>query len=46
LTDNERERYYYDVGVIGFVENVAELLGFNLNEITADDIDNIAQQLI
>lgn len=41
LSHEEQERYYYDTGTIGFVENVAQLLGLHLCTLTLSEFEQI-----
>lgn len=41
MTPDERNRYYYDTGTIGFVENVASLLGLGLHKVTISEFEAI-----
>ena len=41
LTDVQKEDYFYNVGTIEFVENVAESLGLNIDLLTVYELDEI-----
>ena len=45
LTESEREAFVYDTGTIGFVEQCAELIHFDLNTITEKQFDEILEVL-
>lgn len=41
LTEDEREAFYVDIGTIGFVENVANLLHINISTMLLDELDEL-----
>ena len=41
LTDDEREAFYADIGTIGFLENVANLLHMDISTMTLDEFDEL-----
>ena len=41
LTDDEKESYYYDTGLIGFIEDVAGLIRFDADKLTETDLNLI-----
>lgn len=45
LKETEKERYYYGEGTIGFVEEVAAMLGFDINELSEEELDVILDKL-
>lgn len=45
LTSEERERYFYDTGIIGFVEDAAAVLNINIDELPEADLDDILNKL-
>ena len=45
LTDDDREQYYNDSGTIGFMENVANLLHMDLEEVTLTEFEAIHDKL-
>ena len=45
LTEEEKVGYYCGMGTIGFVEDVSGIIGFDLNDITEDDFNEILAQL-
>ena len=45
LTEEEKVGYYCGMGTIGFVEDVSGIIGFDLDNITEDEFDEILTQL-
>ena len=45
LTTKEQECFAYDTGLIGFIENMAEVIHFDLDSLSPDDIDRILEHL-
>lgn len=45
LKEEQREEYYYDTGVIGFVETICDLARFDINEFTYEELDQLIQKL-
>lgn len=45
LSTDEKERYYYDHGIIGFIEDCMTILNISDKEVTVDDIDFIVDRL-
>ena len=41
LTDEEAEGYFYNVGTIGFVEYVANIIWFDMETLTDEELDII-----
>ena len=41
LTEDERETYYYNTGLIGFIEDDASLIGFDVNKLNETDLNLI-----
>ena len=46
LTDDEREAYYIDNGTIGFVEDIATVLHFQLCEVSLTEFEAIHNLII
>jgi hypothetical protein len=44
LTEEEQEAIVYDAGVYGFIEDIAGIIHFDVNELTADDMDKICDE--
>lgn len=45
LSTDEKERYYCDHGIIGFIEDCMTILNISDKEVTIDDVYFIAQRL-
>ena len=45
LTEEEQEVYAYDTGLIGFIEIMADMLHFDANSLSEDEIDKILKYL-
>ena len=45
LTKTERENYYFDCGIIGFIEAVATMLYMDIADFDDDDFDFIIDSL-
>ena len=45
MTEEERERFVYHDGVLGFIECVADLLAIDLNDYSAEQIDTMADEI-
>lgn len=45
LTREEQEYFAYDTGLIGFIENMACVIHFDLDLLSADEIDRILEHL-
>ena len=41
LTEEEQENYYYDTGLIGFIEDAAALIRFDADKLTETDLNLI-----
>lgn len=46
LTNDERDVFYYGSGVIGFVEEIAYMLGLDINDENEECWLNIADELV
>lgn len=45
LTEEEQNRYSYDIGTYGFVDNIMLLLGINENQHTLDEFEYMHDQI-
>ena len=45
LTQEEQECFAYDTGLIGFIENMANVIHFDLDSLSIDEIDKILTYL-
>lgn len=45
LTEEERERYLYDTGTIGFIEDVAKILDLEVEDLLVELLDDILNQM-
>ena len=45
MTEEEKVSYFYNTGIIGFVEDVAGIIGFDLDSLSTDEFDDIIAQL-
>lgn len=45
LTEEEQNRYSYDIGTYEFVDNIMLLLGINENQHTLDEFERIYDQI-
>lgn len=46
MPEEKREEYYYDTGVLGFIEEVIALAKIDVNKFTEDELDYIADQIL
>ena len=45
LSTEEKEAYYYDTGMIGFISNIARVLHIDVNTITSEDFIALCYEL-
>lgn len=45
MTEEEKVSYFYNTGIIGFVEDVAGIIGFDVDSISVDEFNDILAQL-
>ena len=45
MTDEEKVGYFCNTGIIGFVEDVAGIIGFDIDSISVDEFNDIVAQL-
>ena len=45
MTEEEKAGYYCNTGIIGFVEDVSGIIGFDIDSISVDEFDAIVAQL-
>ena len=45
MTEEEKAGYYCDTGIIGFVEDVSGIIGFDIDSINIEEFESIVAQL-
>lgn len=45
LKEEQREEYYYDTGILGFIETMCDLAKFNIDEFTCEELDEFMNNL-